>query len=572
MSEIQEKHTENYHKHVCFFLAAHIPLFALLAVYFNHTVLEPILLQSLLTLIGIAGALLSVKLPKISNDLSAVAIVMTPAVLVYELEGNPWQADAHMYFFVCMAIIIGFKEVRPIMVSALAIALHHLVLNYAMPVAVFYGGEDFNRVIFHAIIVICQVGVSLMILRNLKSADNIILQQKQTLREAKEKAEHTNKAKSEFLANMSHELRTPLNSIIGMVQLLEAEKLNQSLAQTFNLIKASSLSLLEIVNDILDLSKIEAGEIHLEEKAFDIQKKARDTVESMKPMASKKGLELSYKQDQELYYVLGDELRFSRILVNLVGNAIRYTEDGHVHVKVNILEQDQDQIKFRCEVKDTGIGVAEDKINRIFDKFTQADASTTRKYGGTGLGLTITKELIELMDGDIGVQSELGKGSTFWFEITFKSVDELPEQEQIIATSDAETINDDLIPISQAKILIAEDHTMNQVFMKKLFSNLNIENYHIAEDGKQAVQEIENNEYDILLMDCHMPEMNGYDATTEIRKLSDPLKSQIPIIAMTANAMPEDEAKCLDVGMDAYISKPIDLNVFKQVLSKWVRF
>lgn len=387
-----------------------------------------------------------------------------------------------------------------------------------------------------------------------------------------EKAEHASQAKSEFLANMSHELRTPLNSIIGMVQLLETEKLSESLNETFRLIQSSSTVLLEVVNDILDLSKIEAGEIILEHRAFDAMEKMRHTVHAIKPMASKKGLELSFTHDKDYLYVLGDELRLSRIITNLVSNAVRYTEKGRVEVRIIVFDRGEGQVRVRCEVQDTGIGIAPDKVDQVFEKFTQADASTTRKFGGTGLGLTITKELIELMDGEIGLESVLDEGSTFWFEIPFESVDHLPQPKQARKSNGALIVNEGLIPISKAKILIAEDHAMNQMFMKKLFSNLGVETYHIAENGKQALQELEKNEYDLVLMDCHMPEMNGYHATAEIRKISDASKSTIPIIAMTANAMPEDEAKCLDVGMNAYIPKPIDLDIFKEKLSNWVAF
>lgn len=392
------------------------------------------------------------------------------------------------------------------------------------------------------------------------------------LKLSKEEAEQANQAKSEFLANMSHELRTPLNSIIGMIQLIEKNALDDELKVTFALIKASSFSLLDIVNDILDLSKIEAGQVHLEYRAFDAVQEIRHVVQAMYPLAESKRLDLRFESDCDHAYVLGDELRFRRIVTNLMSNALRYTQEGHVLVRVCVTSQPNAHILLRCEVEDTGIGIAANKIDKIFEKFTQADTSTTRKFGGTGLGLTITKELVSMMDGDIGVESEEGYGSTFWFEMPFETAAELPEAMQNLHILGNGHTDGQTIPIADAHILIAEDHSMNQTFMKKLLKNLGVIHYKLAVNGKEAVQAVEDEEYNLVLMDCHMPEMNGYDATAAIRMLSDPVKKAVPIIAMTANAMPEDEARCLDIGMDSYISKPVDIVVFKQKLSKWVRF
>ena len=409
-------------------------------------------------------------------------------------------------------------------------------------------------------------------LQTVAQRDEEIIAAKEDQAAAKERAEKANQSKSEFLANMSHELRTPLNSILGMIQLIRAKDLGTELEETFDMIRSSSKSLLDIVNDILDLSKIEAGEIDLEALPFDGVKNAQNAVKSLKPLAADKGLALSYANNTENIYIVGDSLRFSRIIINLVNNAIRYTEKGEINVTINVKTLTGNRAKVRCEIQDTGIGIAKDKIDKIFDKFTQADSSTTRKYGGTGLGLAITKELVTLMGGEIGVKSALDIGSTFWFEITFDTLEELPKMDEQPTINAQGSANAQAVPVKDIKILMAEDHVMNQRFMQKLFSSLGIENYTIVENGKDALQQVQDKDYDLVLMDCHMPEMNGYDATRAIRNLADPKKSAIPIIAMTANAMPEDENKCLAVGMDKYLAKPLQIEVFKTNLSNWINF
>lgn len=386
-----------------------------------------------------------------------------------------------------------------------------------------------------------------------------------------DQAEQASHFKSEFLANMSHELRTPLNSMIGMVQLMDPKTLDPEAKETFDMIEVSSYTLLEIVNDILDLSKIEAGQVDLEHIGFDAIQKVRHTVNSMRHLASSKGLTLNYQSTDTSLLVMGDPLRFSRVCMNLVSNAVRYTEKGHIDVHVDVKKISPERTLIKCAVTDTGVGIAEDKIDTIFEKFTQADTSTTRKFGGTGLGLTITKELVSLMNGKIGVESVQGQGSTFWFEIEFETTDEIKPVAGMSAVMDIQNSRD-AKPLEAVNILIAEDHTMNQAFMKKLFRNYGIENYTLVENGADALDAVNEGNFDLVLMDCHMPEMNGYDATIAIRNLPDKVKAGIPIIAMTANAMQKDEEKCLSIDMNAYMSKPIDISTFESKLSPWVAF
>ena len=412
------------------------------------------------------------------------------------------------------------------------------------------------------------------------SAETLLKVQTQELSAAKDQAEAANAAKSEFLANMSHELRTPLNSILGIVQLLKAQEVDEERREMFTIIDVSSSNLLKILNDILDLSKIEAGETHLEYVAFDLSQLIAQTVDGLKPLASQKGLLLACEDHtQAQHFVLGDPLRFGRVLINLINNAIRYTEDGTIQVVVDVKDNAYAQIDVKIQVIDSGIGIPEDRLETVFEKFTQADTSTTRKYGGTGLGLTITRELVEMMGGKLGVKSILGLGSTFWFTVPFETVKELPKDAAKTALSglpehklSAKTVEAVPVPLAEARILLAEDQIMNIAFMEKLFSNLGLGHYTIVNNGQEAVAALTAEDFDLVLMDCHMPVMNGYEATQAMRALPYFYKSRVPIVAMTANVMQKDIDHCFSVGMDGYIGKPFDLEAFQEKLSRWIIF
>lgn len=386
----------------------------------------------------------------------------------------------------------------------------------------------------------------------------------------REQAERSNKAKSEFLANMSHELRTPLNSIIGATELLKREKLDDNITEIFGIIESCSQTLLATVNDILDLSKIEAHGFTLEYIPFNPIEKIENTTNMLKHSASRKGITLSFNTDLREIYVLGDPLRYARIATNLISNAIRFTEHGEVSVTMQTRDISDKYATLRCEVRDTGLGIEPEQIQYIFDKFTQADSSTTRQFGGTGLGLAITKELVELMGGTISVESTPGEGSRFWFEVKFETLSTLPVNAPAAQEANIDPANK--ISIKDLNVLMVEDQIMNHVFMKKLFNMIGMQQYTVVEDGMAALEAINMSDFDLILMDCHMPVLNGYDTTRKIRKMDDHAKRDIPVIAMTADAMPETESKCLDAGMDAYISKPFTIEHFQKVLSPWVHF
>ena len=371
---------------------------------------------------------------------------------------------------------------------------------------------------------------------------------------AKKQLEESVKVKEQFLANMSHEIRTPMNAIVGFTNLLLKTKVTPDQSQYIDAIKTSGENLLVIINDILDFSKIESGMVNFEQIPLRLSETIASLTDMMRPKSQEKKIQFFTQIDSKIHdRLIGDPTRLTQILLNLVGNAIKFTEQGEIHVAVDLLDETSDTVNLNFSVSDTGIGIQKNKLVSIFEGFTQATNETTRKFGGTGLGLSIVKQLVELQGGSVFVESKLGEGSTFSFH--------LPMKKDLSSAGDAHSHMQpepiDLANLPDLNLLLVEDNYLNQVLAKKILSDWKMK-VEIAENGLVAIDKIEKNEYDLVLMDIQLPEMDGYEATKHIRKKMNRSKSNIPIIAMTAHAISGEAEKCLAAGMDDYISKPFE--------------
>lgn len=374
---------------------------------------------------------------------------------------------------------------------------------------------------------------------------------------AKMEAERAKQTQELFLANMSHEIRTPINGIIGMVQLIDMTDLSEEVKEYVDIINESASNLLVIINDILDLTKMAAGKIVLEDVNYSLRDTVKTLVKIYHYKATRKGIALKYEIDNSIpSTVFGDPVRLNQILNNLLSNAVKFTRTGEIRLRINAVNENDETLTVRFNVEDTGIGIPEDKLSHIFDSFTQASADTTRKYGGTGLGLTISKQLVELQGGQISVSSRMNEGSVFSFFLPLKKISaSIPVEE---------SAQQNAFNMDQLKVLLAEDNVVNQKVASQLLSKKGVQ-VEIANNGMEVLNMLSKENFHLILMDINMPVMDGYETTQHIRQ-NDSFYQKIPIIALTASAFDHEKTKCFQVGMDDYLAKPFKaVDLFEKI-------
>jgi hypothetical protein len=399
--------------------------------------------------------------------------------------------------------------------------------------------------------------------RSLELSSQELQQINDDLRKANELGKAANQAKSQFLATISHEIRTPMNGVLGMTELLLETDLSAQQRQFANTISQSGRSLLSLINDVLDFSKIEAQKLDIESLDVDVAKSVESVVSLMRGMAENKGLQVFTRIPPQLpSSLMGDPGRLRQILLNLLSNAIKFTPRGHIEVSVDVLADDARQVHLRFAVHDTGIGLDDEARSRVFEPFTQADSSTTRKFGGSGLGLSIAMHLVQLMGGRVGVNSQLGQGSSFWFELSMahgRASTPLPQELPAAQRPDTAAI----------RVLVAEDNLVNQQVALCMLELVGC-SADLAADGGEALAAVQHADYDLILMDIHMPNMDGLEATRQIRawERSTQRASPIPILALTASVMADDRANCLAAGMNDFLTKPISREALGDAIAR----
>ncbi|WP_103093974.1 response regulator [Novosphingobium guangzhouense] len=520
---------------------AHVPLFAGVAFLTGH---GPVMA-------ALAGALVAGSyhlmwwrhgIAPATRYLSAVALMAEPAILLVLLRGHPWQMDMHMYFFAMLTLTIGWCDRRAVLVAAISVALHHLLLLYLLPSVVFAGGGNLGRVIVHAVIVTFQASVLVLL------SDQLV--ESFALRERTREAEEANRAKSMFLANMSHEIRTPMNAILGFCHLIGRTDLDPKQRDYVGKIGQAGMSLLRLINDILDFSKNEAGKLTLEANPFDLRNAVANQLQMVANDAEARRVQVTSEVSGALPHRLrGDELRFNQVLLNLVSNAVKFSEDGRVHVGLSIVAEQGDLVTLELTVRDTGIGMTPEQQQSLFQSFSQADSSTTRRFGGTGLGLAICRQIVEQMGGSIRVESAPGEGSTFIARMQMAREDETAAIEPAVPAG-----------IKALRILAADDNAASRQVLEDIFAGWEIA-LDLVASGDEALSAIRSADdadqaYDIVLLDWKMPGLNGLQ-TVEMMQAIDhraPLPRTLIVTAYGAESL---SPGTLPANVAAVLTKPI---------------
>lgn len=404
--------------------------------------------------------------------------------------------------------------------------------------------------------IVMFIGYAINITENVESRKELI--------EARDIAEKATLAKSEFLSKMSHEIRTPLNAIIGLTDILLREELNEDQSHYVNSMKYSADTLLGIINEILDFSKIEAGKLTFESIPFNIEHVFRGVRQTFEFRLNELGIDFVSEIDEDIPDTIkGDRIKLNQIFLNLVGNAVKFTERGHIRICAFLKEDSEDQVRVLFKVQDTGIGISPDRVDKVFEDFEQEGSDTTRKYGGTGLGLTITKKFIEGQGGSIEVSSEKGKGTTFEFQIPFEKASKSELRGARLNWVEAKFLR-------HFRVLVAEDNIMNQLVLKKVLEKWD-HDLTIVTNGNEALNKMRGNDYDLVLMDIQMPEKDGLTAIKEWRVFeSNSNRKHLPVVALTADAFTESRVLAIESGMDDFLSKPIDTNELGRILNKYI--
>lgn len=541
--------------------------------------------------------------------IAAVAIMLFSAIYIQQHLG---RIEMHFHVFIGLAILTIYKDVLPMFMATAATLVHHLAFNWMQshhiyignsPIMVFSYGCGIEYVILHGVMVIAEAITLTYIIKNsteqflevnrarealdhsnkLLNQFNIKLEEQvhertqeletalrahielaEDLKAAKEEAVSANQLKSEFLANMSHEIRTPLNSVIGFSDLLEQEVKEPKQVQYLHAIKSGGRNLLSLINNILDLSKIESGHMKVEYHPIHLKPFLRDIMGMFIEPGNKKGLDVTCSMDGNVpEWIVADEIRIRQILFNLISNAIKFTNNGSVRLSLHSIPSDTDgYVNLFFTIQDTGIGISPKNQEKIFDAFVQNDGQDTRQYGGTGLGLSICRKLAQLMEGDITITSDIGKGSTFVFKLAHI------EMSEPLFNDDENLTNQNTIVFSPARILIVDDIVENRTLLREFLSNYAFQ-FEEASDGLEATELIRNHSYDLVLMDIRMPNMDGWKAIDVIR--NDIQNHTLPVIAVTASVMKEDYEDLMKV-FEGIIEKPVNTALLISTLQRFLPY